>query len=237
MDFLSLSTMILGIITAIATTTAFGSLLRRKQKESLAELEKVTELIDKENSGIRISLQKELEERIPQGLSSEQFSKLLDRLDAQSIPVIKNSPLPSKLVENQISSYHQQAIDQAKIQFWFGVVAASIGFIWILVIGSSGEIQGFQTLVRILPGIVVDSVSILFLRQAEDTRRRATELFDRLRKDKQMTEATALVSTISDQRLQSVVRAQLALHMAGLEPKVIDFVSFISGGIDKAKVE
>lgn len=37
-----------------------------------------------------------------------------------------------------------------------------------------------------------------------------------------------LVSSIEDQRLRSAVKAQLALHMAGLQPSATDLSSFLS---------
>jgi hypothetical protein len=75
---------------------------------------------------------------------------------------------------------------------------------------------------------VMDAVAFLFFRQASETRQRATELYDRLRRDKQMAESATLVGSIEDLRLRGAVKAQLALHMAGLQPNGIDLSSFLS---------
>jgi len=74
----------------------------------------------------------------------------------------------------------------------------------------------------------MDTVAFLFFRQASETRQRATELYDRLRKDKQASEAIALVAAIEDIKVKSAVQAQLALHMAGLEPAPIDLTKFLA---------
>jgi hypothetical protein len=73
----------------------------------------------------------------------------------------------------------------------------------------------------------VDAIAALFFRQAEQTRQRATELYDRLRTDRQMARAETVVDTIEDLSIRSAVKAQIALHMVGLAPKEIDILAFV----------
>ena len=68
----------------------------------------------------------------------------------------------------------------------------------------------------------------MFFKQASETRQRATELYNRLRKDKQLTESVSLVSSIEDVRVRSGVKAQIALHMSGMQPNAIDLSNFLS---------
>lgn len=125
-------------------------------------------------------------------------------------------------VEHLVSAYHEQALSQARAQFWFSVIAAAIGFASILYAGMETQAEGIVSGTKILPGAVVDAVAYLFFRQASQTRQRATELYDRLRRDRQLSESVALVSSIEDLRLRSVMKAQVALHMSGLQPNPID---------------
>jgi hypothetical protein len=81
---------------------------------------------------------------------------------------------------------------------------------------------------KILPGAVMDAVAFLFFKQATETRQRATELYDRLRTDKRNTESVNLVSSIEDVKVRSAVKAQIALHMSGLNPSPIDLTNFLS---------
>jgi hypothetical protein len=53
-------------------------------------------------------------------------------------------------------------------------------------------------------------------------------LYDRLRRDKQLSESVSLVSSIEDLRVRSAVKAQIALHMSGLQPTPIDLSHFLS---------
>lgn len=162
---------------------------------------------------------------IPRGLTQTQFAELLNALAVQA-----PAPPPEErdAVEKLILGYHEQALSQAKAQFWFSVVAATVGFAWILYGGSEISADNLATTSRILPGVVLDGVAFLFFRQASETRQRATELYDRLRRDKQVAESVALVSSIEDVRVRSAVKAQIALHMSGIQPAPIELTNFLS---------
>lgn len=62
----------------------------------------------------------------------------------------------------------------------------------------------------------------MFFKQAEKTRERATALYDRLRQDSQVESARAMVESIDDVQIRSLVKAQISLHMSGLSPKELD---------------
>lgn len=120
------------------------------------------------------------------------------------------------IIEKLITSYHDQALDQARIQFWFSIVAAAVGFAFIMYMVMTATSSDLVVILRAVPGAAIDIVASLFLKQAADTRRRATELYDRLRDDNKQAEALDLVDTISDSKVRSAVKANLALHMAGV---------------------
>ncbi|EIM62378.1 TRADD-N-associated membrane domain-containing protein [Desulfobacter postgatei] len=128
----------------------------------------------------------------------------------------------SDFIQDLVTGYHHQALSQAKVQFWFSIMAATVGFGYILLVAASAGLDQLSSLVKILPGLVIDAVAALFFRQAEQTRQRATDLYDRLRKDSQMSMAQKLLASIEDKKIKSVAQAQIALHMAGLEQKEID---------------
>ncbi len=135
--------------------------------------------------------------------------------------------LVAESAENLIAGYHEQALNQAKVQFWFSVFAATVGFAWILYAGTGIDTPSVTTALKTLPGAIVDLVAFLFFRQAAETRQRATDLYDRLRADKQSTEVMELVASIEDVTVKSAVQAQIALHKAGLAPTPIDLMRFL----------
>ncbi len=74
-----------------------------------------------------------------------------------------------------------------------------------------------ELVLKSLPGVAISSVAGLFFKQAGETRQRATELYDRLRNDKKIKEAISLVDTIENDNIKSLIKAQIALNMSGLE--------------------
>jgi len=115
-----------------------------------------------------------------------------------------------------------QAHSQAKVQFWFSVIAATVGFLYILYATQRAADGTWAIVGNVLPGAVIDAVAFLFFRQAEQTRERATALYDRLRQDRQSEKANSIVDTIDDKYVKSLVKAQIALHMSGLSPKELN---------------
>lgn len=146
----------------------------------------------------------------------------LDGINADTRAVIVDRPSPAVIeeVEKLMTNYHEQALNQSGVQFWFSIVAATIGFIWILAAGSAVT-EKLATATKLLPGSVIDAVAFLFLKQASQTRQRATELYDRLRQDKERADSVSLILSIENAEIRSVVRAQIALHKAGLDPAKI----------------
>jgi len=100
--------------------------------------------------------------------------------------------------------------------------------VYILNAGAHVDLAHIETTLNILPGVVIEAVAALFFRQAEQTRERATSLYDRLREDDQATQARGLIHSIEDEKVRSLVKAQVALHMVGLKPKELDLPAISS---------
>ncbi len=215
--------------TGVAATLAefiLNSTLKRKKKRSAADIDAIAETVRSEREGRAAAVAEALASHaMGENPTPDRFREI-----AQSVllQLGTKADTVSKPVEQLINNYHEQALDQARVQFWFSVIAATVGFVWILYSGASIQPDKLITVSKTLPGVVMDAVAFLFFRQAAETRQRATELYDRLRKDKQMAESSAIVASIEDLRLRSAVKAQLALHMSGLQPNAIDLGAFLS---------
>jgi hypothetical protein len=192
---------LLGGVAALALTTLglATALLSGKNKEQVEELLKSTR--ESVNAVKRSQLAFNFSASRPQNITDEAHSSL--------------SSIAAELIE----SYHTQALTQAAAQFWFSISAATIGFLFIMYIGFfySLKRQPQLTLLNTLPGIAIEAVAALFFKQAEDTRKRATELYDRLRLDDKQTQAITLIESIENQELRDFVKAQWALQIVGLE--------------------
>jgi hypothetical protein len=224
---LSLVTAFIAFLAALVTPF-IQRWKRAEDRHYLEEAEAISKALEHAKAAQRGKALELAAERIPPGLSPTQLTELLDGL-AHRISALPVPPVEERVaVEGLISGYHEQALSQAKAQFWFSVVAATIGFAWILYGGSQISPEKLATTSHILPGVVMNAVAFLFFRQSSETRRRATDLYDRLRRDKQVAESVALVSSIEDVLVRSAVRAQIALHMSGLQPAPIELSSFLS---------
>lgn len=193
---------LIGGVAALALTTLglATALLSGKNKEQIEELLKSTRetvnAVKRSQSAFNFSASR------PENITDEAHSSL------------------SSIAAELIASYHTQALTQAAAQFWFSVSAATIGFLFIMYIGFFYSLrrQPYLTLLNTLPGIAIEAVAALFFKQAEDTRKRATELYDRLRLDDKQTQAITLIESIENQALRDFVKAQWALQIVGLEP-------------------
>jgi hypothetical protein len=121
------------------------------------------------------------------------------------------------VAEKLITSYHDQALFQANMQFWFSVVAATVGFVFIIYRVVATQATDMQIVLDVLPGAIIDAVAALYFTQAQETRRRATDLYDRLREDNKQDEALDLADSIREESVCSAVKAYLALHLAGID--------------------
>jgi hypothetical protein len=150
-------------------------------------------------------------------------------------------------VEGPVTGYCERALRQAKAQFWFSVVAATVGFAWIVYSCLENQTDKLSTISKIMPGTVfvavimpgavIGAVAYMLFRQASETRERATELCDRLRDDRLITESASLISSIEDVRLRDMAKAHLALHMSGLNPAEIDLEFLFSKELGKVPNE
>ena len=221
---------LIGIILIGIIFYCFLDKQKREKKEKFENFLATHEARVKE---AKAKLSEALSALLLEGLNTEELSsKLLSKLEiAGYIFMKKDSKLIKNLVNSyhqQFSSYHQEALCQARIFFWFSVVAFTIGFCCILY-GAYffSATDNWPTVVLVLPGFAINAVAVLILKQAEQTRQRSTELYDLLRTDNQVAKAKVLLSSIEDVKIRSIAQVQIALHMSGVSTKNLDVTRLI----------
>ncbi|GHT70764.1 hypothetical protein FACS1894110_22790 [Spirochaetia bacterium] len=128
-----------------------------------------------------------------------------------------------------ITNFYEQGLSQSKIIFFFSIIAASIGFAFIIFyIIISAKDKNVLQLVNIIPGIVIDSIAYLFIRHATEIRNRASDLLDKLRLDNQRQKALELVEKISNDRLKDLMLAQISINTSGVNTTADDFGKIVS---------
>jgi hypothetical protein len=213
----ALLTTLLGLLTSYLSVK-----FKRERDERKEDVGKMADLLKKEEETTKATIVHKVVERIPVGITPDQLSSILEKVYTHLPVQTTTGGIAQTAVEKLINDYHEQALSQSRFQFWFSTVAATVGFGLIIYFGFTIRAENLRTVFNILPGAVIDVVSLLFFRQAAETRKRATDLYDRLRADKQISECINLVGSIEDIKIKSATKAQIALHMSGLQPNPLD---------------
>lgn len=130
---------------------------------------------------------------------------------------IENTTVEENYLNRLLESYHNQALQQASIQFWFSIIASVLGFAFIFVIIFFEENKTwYEYVLKTLPGAIVEIISVLFINQARETRERATNLFKELNYDSKIEKSVEIVDTIDNSDIKSDVKAKIALHIIGI---------------------
>jgi hypothetical protein len=211
----SLATVLAGFVTVF---------MNRFSKNKNKEAEKIATEYANQKNEIDNKIQTQL-----QMLSMEKKNNQMKMIIDELYKSIQNGKANEfKQVSNLIVDYHEQALNQAKVQFWFSVIAASIGFLLIIInLFFTGSSNTNNNLLNTIPGIVIDAIAALFFKQANDTRKRATELFDRLRIDNQKEDAIKLAEKIENKEIKDLIFAQIAINTSGVNTSADDFKKII----------
>ena len=222
-------------IAAALVTTAIGILasvvanrtaaVRRLEKESLEDALAASKATA---ATIGAEMAQALRAELPADFDADVVAAKVAELGGARPVVQQLIHTENKLIESLVNSYHQQALFQASVQFWFSVVAATVGFLYILYAAADFQADNWASLLKVLPGVVIDAVAVLFFRQAEQTRQRATELYDRLRIDSNTLVAKEVLSSIEEVKIRSIAQAQIALRLAGVVTKDFDVALLIA---------
>lgn len=138
-------------------------------------------------------------------------------------------------LEKLIQSHHEQALQQSLIQFWFSLGAAVAGFVFIIcTVFFSKSTEWYEYIVKALPGGIIEIVSVLFFSQSRETRERASDFLNRLREDRQYEKSIAIAETIQDEKLKSLLKAEIAMHLCGIDN--IDIISKQYGELQNSNV-
>lgn len=139
-------------------------------------------------------------------------------------------------LEKLIQSHHEQALEQSRIQFWFSLGAAVVGFVFIIcTVFFSKSAEWYEYIVKALPGGIIEIVSVLFFSQSRETRERASDFLNRLREDRQYEKSIAIADTIQDEKLKSLLKAEIAMRLCGIDN--IDIISKQYGELQNGNIQ
>ena len=203
MDNMELLSILVAMITGMLSTI-FLMINRSSAKKNSNKSEKILFELKQVNDEVNHRIQETVEKT-----NSNQQGKF----DRAKIVNNKSNEKLDQLIQN----HHSQALSQSKIQFWFSLIAAVVGFIFIIIMVCLASTNvWYEYIVRILPGAIIEAVSVLFFSQSRETRERASDFLNRLREDKQYEKGIAIAESISDEKLKSILKAEIALRLCGI---------------------
>lgn len=219
------NTMLLTMAATMLASMIFAFLSKRIDRYTrIRELELKNAIIENRSSESENTV-KEAIARIPEGVNEDEFFERLKKelLEISYIQLQDDNELSEdNSLYKFLESHHRQALQQSSVQFWFSIFAASIGFIFIIVmICTSTGSEWYEIIVKVLPGAIIDAISVLFFNQAHETRDRAADFFKELTYDKQVAKSVAIADAIEDKAIKATVQARIALHIAGLKDEEI----------------
>jgi Flp pilus assembly protein TadB len=125
-------------------------------------------------------------------------------------------------IEALITNHHEQALREASTQFWFSLVAACVGFVFIAItFFISKDAEWISKLVTAIPGVIIEAVSALFFSQSKETRERSSDFLNRLREDRKFDKGIEIANTIQDDALKSKMLATIALSLCSISTSVL----------------
>ena len=147
--------------------------------------------IDKNNEKKKIEAEKELEiqEAIIEAIGKKEYLEI-----------------------EHLSKSYSEALSQWKTSFWFSHVFAAIGFLVLVVafVFYSDEGQ-IKSIMQIVSGIVINAVSVLFVRQSSSARNDMKSIIEKLSRDKQRTDSIAIAEKMDNEEERNRTLRELAI--------------------------
>ena len=200
----SLVTTLFSIFSLLLSKHSSSEKIRRENKELLSEIQQL-----KENNNESDSRDKATES------SSE------DKLKQEKKKIESKDPF-DEIVEKLITNHHEQALSQAKIQFWFSLIAACVGFfLIILILFITGDTEWYNKLVMTIPGVIIEVVSALFFSQSKEIRKTSSDFLNHLREDRKFEKGIEIANTLEDDKLKAKMLASISLNLCGISDQIL----------------
>ncbi|WP_374582923.1 hypothetical protein [Frankia sp. CiP3] len=117
-----------------------------------------------------------------------------------------------------LRQYSSQGLAQSQTSFLVNIVFSSLGFL-VIMVGVVLAVMNrgvAESVIPVVSGTVVNAVGALFSIQDRRARGTMEKFFDKLRDDRKLDDALALISGVPDDVTRSRLQALLALHFANV---------------------
>lgn len=223
-----------GLLATVAVTgTWFNRLLERQSTRTrrlLTERVKNGDLVEV-SEGRRRPPKSSTTRQGPESDSSDEESGHAEKrpgehTDAASSPASSVFPAAEDADTSLLREYYTQGISQSKVSFVASLVAASLGFLLIVVaclraiFPAPGADVALGSVVTLVAGALVEAVAALFFTQSNRARVLMSDMHDRLRTDRkadrEFDKAMSLVEEVSTPVIKDQLKVEVARHFIGL---------------------
>lgn len=122
--------------------------------------------------------------------------------------------------EKALDIYEQQATTHSNLQFYVGLIMSIVGFILLIgiIIFSIGSDNTINNAISVIGSLIFEGISLMFLKESQKLRIRVKEYHDNLLENSNRNKSMALADKIQDEKLRSLVQAQLSFYLMGIDP-------------------
>ena len=174
----------------------------------------------------------QIEEKQKQKTKSESNSSESNDSGAETVLNLETTELIAKehkeqfdkKIESLITDHHEQALKEARIQFWCSIFSAGIGLILIgiaIMLCFAKDAEWYINLIATICGLITEAISVLFLSQSKQTREQSSDFLNRLREDRKYEKGIEISNTIEDNKLKAKMLATIALHLCGISDSIL----------------
>ncbi|WP_342007611.1 hypothetical protein [Bacillus sp. YBsi01] len=132
--------------------------------------------------------------------------------------------LHEKPYERTLGIYQQQATNHSNLQFYVGLIMSIVGFILLIgiIIFAVGSDNTVSSAISVVGSLIFEGISLMFLKESQKLRIRVKEYHDSVLENSNRKESIDLTDKIQDEKLRSLVQAQLAFHLMGIDPSILN---------------
>ncbi|WP_089607913.1 hypothetical protein [Bacillus cereus] len=213
-----ISTIISFLAVIVSIFYSFSILRQRKQnsyKEQVKEFVDNLYLMD-ENTHKQLNI-----EHIHPKQTIEQYkqSSLNEEAEKKKIELA---------VHQTFMAMHQkQAIIHSRVQFYIGF------FLIIYVVYTALRVNNaLISSISILGSLILEAISLLFLKESQKLRQSAKEYHDNLSESNRHQEAIKVSNSIEDLEIKAAIQAQMALHLIGVASDNVDITKIMTAKKD-----
>ncbi|TAH79739.1 hypothetical protein ES066_16525 [Bacillus subtilis] len=126
--------------------------------------------------------------------------------------------------ERTLGIYQQQATNHSNLQFYVGLIMSIVGFILLIgiIIFAVGSDNTVSSAISVVGSLIFEGISLMFLKESQKLRIRVKEYHDSVLDNSNRKESIDLADKIQDEKLRSLVQAQLAFHLMGIDPGTLN---------------